>query len=155
MRGLLKVLAPLIFWVAYRAFRSKSFKHSGRKHKWVMSSFRLAADIGHCQALSVYGHLLLLRGDTTQSKIQGGIYLERAAELGDMRAQYQIARVFETGFESFFHSDFGKARSFYQQAAEQGHVLAITRLADAYAQGELGLEVDVVQSASWRQKMPA
>jgi TPR repeat protein len=155
MRGLLRLLAPLIYWIAYRVFRAKQFKHSGRKHRWIMSSFRLAADIGYTEALSVYGHLLLLRGDSRQSKIQGAIYLQRAAEQGDMKAQYQMGRLYEAGFENHFQIDVDKARGWYQQAAEQGHVLAITRMADSFAQGELGLTVDAEQAGFWRQKMPS
>ena len=75
-----------------------------------MSSFRLAADAGHRQALSVYGHLLFLRGDTTKSKIQGAIYLERAADRGEMKAQYQMGRIYETGFEGYFKIQFDKSQ---------------------------------------------
>ncbi len=154
MRSLLRLIAPLIFGAAYRVFRSARFKHSGRKHRWVMSSFRLAADADHRQALSVYGHLLFLRGDTTKSKIQGAIYLERAADRGEMKAQYQMGRIYETGFEGYFKIQFDKSQIHYQRAAEQGHVLAITRLAEAYAQGELGLVVDAAKSTFWLQQMP-
>lgn len=153
-RSLLRLLAPLIFWGAYRAFRSKKFKHSGRKHRWMMSCFRLAADAGHDQALSVYGHLLFLRGDSRKSKIQGAIYLERAAEQGEMKAQYQLGRICETGFEGYFSINLTSAQDYYRRAAEKGHVLAITRLADGYARGDLACAVDPVKEAFWRQQMP-
>lgn len=155
MRGLLRLLAPLIFSIAYRAFRSKLFKHSGRKHRWLMSSFRLAADAGHPVALSVYGHLLFLRGDSPKSTIQGAIYLERAAAQGDMKAQYQMGRISETGVGDYFRINLDKALDFYRQAAAQGHVLAIIRLADSYANAELGLTQDLAKAGRWRQKIPS
>ncbi|MFT6915023.1 MAG: TPR repeat protein [Motiliproteus sp.] len=155
MRGLLRLLAPLIFWITYRAFRSKRFKRSARKHRWMMSSFRLAADIGHTEALSVYGHLLFLRGDSPKSTIQGAVYLERAATQGDMKAQYQMGRISENGGGKDDRINLDKALDYYLQAAEQGHVLAVTRLADGYANAELGLLQDTAKAESWRQKMPS
>ena len=151
LRALLKLLAPLFYSVASRAFRSRWFSRSDRKQRWVMSAFRLAADIGHRDALSVYGHLLLLRGDSLQSKIQGGIYLERAAKMGEMKAQYQMARIYEEGFKPHFSIDQAKALNTYQQAAEQHHILAATRLAEAYKNGELGLQPDSQQAQHWQQ----
>ncbi|MEH6649809.1 MAG: sel1 repeat family protein [Motiliproteus sp.] len=120
----------------------------------MMRCFRLAADSGHQQALSVYGHLLCLRGDSSKSKIQGGIYLEQAAQLGDMKACYQVAKLYEEGFEGYFVINQDKALGYYQQAAELNHVLAVGRLADAYQAGELGLEIDTQLSQQWRQRLP-
>ncbi|HEY5717347.1 MAG TPA: sel1 repeat family protein [Motiliproteus sp.] len=153
-RVLLKAFAPLFFWVAHAAFRSAAFRHSARKHRWVMSTFRLAADVGYCRALSVYGYLLFLRGDSAQSKIQGGIYLEQAARKGDMKAQYQMGKIYEEGFEFYFRADPAKALHYYRSAAVQGHSLAITRLADAAANGELGLQPDGEEARRWRALMP-
>jgi len=153
-RALLSAVAPLLFWIAYAAFRSRWLRHSGRKQRWVMGTLRLAADVGYRRALSVYGHLLFLRGDSPQSKIQGGIYLERAAQQGDMKAQYQVGRIYEQGFEFYFRADTDKALHHYRAAAAQGHALAISRLADAAAQGELGLQPDAAEAARWRALMP-
>ena len=153
-RVVLMAVAPLLFWVAYAAFRSRWWRHSGRKQRWVMSTFRLAADVGYRKALSVYGYLLFLRGDSSQSKIQGGIYLEKAADKGDMRAQYQVGKIYEEGFEFYFRPDPAKALHWYRAAAAQGHGLAITRLADAAERGELGLPPDPREAERWRALMP-
>ncbi len=154
MRALLRLLAPLFFRIAYTLFRSDWLNTRGGQHPWVMRLFRLAADLDHRQALSVYGHLLLLHGDSEASRIQGGIYLQRAAEQGDVKAQYQTARLYEQGFGHYFQPSPSRALSFYQQAAEQGHVIAIKRLSEAYENGELGLPVDADLARSWQAKLP-
>ncbi len=153
-RAILKLLSSPLFWVTHRAFRSKLLNRSARKHRWMMSCFRLAADSGHRQALSVYGHLLCLRGDSTKSKIQGAIYLERAAEMGDSKACFQMGRVYEQGFEDYFATDPSKAIDYYLRAAAQGHGVAINRLADAYQNGELELLIDADAARYWRGQLP-
>ncbi len=152
LRVLLKQLAPLFFWLAYRAFRSRYFRDSPRIRRWALNSFRLAADLGNRRALSVYGHLLFLRGDTEQSRIQGGIYLERAAEQGDSKAQYQMGQIYEQGFAHYFRIDPEKALARYRAAAAQGHSLAINRLHEVYSHGDLGVAADHDQARYWQEQ---
>lgn len=154
MRFFSKLIAPLVFFIAYGLFRSSVKQGSLKKHNFVMKLFRFAADNGDKRALSVYGHLLHFRGEGVENRIQGGIYLQQAAEKGDLKAQYQMGRIFEEGFEHYFKADPGKALVFYQQAAEQGHHLAIKRLCDAYTDGELGLQADPRKADQWLARMP-
>ncbi len=151
---LMKVLAPLYFHIADFAFRSGLFQSAPQKHQWIMKLYRLAADTGHGRALSVYGHLLHLRGDSIASKIQGAIYLERAAEKGDMKAQYQLGRIYEHGFEHYFRPSAARALAYYRLAAEQGHVLAISRLIEVFENGELEQQPDPPLVEQWRKKLP-
>lgn len=154
MRLVSRLLAPLVFMLTYALFRSSIQQRSRKKHDIVMRLFRFAADNGDVKALSVYGHLLHFRGDGVQNRIQGGIYLQQAAEKGEQKAQYQMGRIYEAGFEHYFQPSYAKALSFYQQAAEQGHQLAVRRMLDIYTQGELGEAADQHQVAIWRQKLP-
>ena len=154
MRWFNRLLAPVIFFIAYRLFRSSINQKSIKKHDFVMKLFRFAADNGHKRALSVYGHLLHFRGDGAQNRIQGGIYLQQAADKGDVKAQYQMGKIFEEGFEHYFQPDSSKALAFYQQAAGQGHQLAIKRLVDIYENGELGQQVDSAVADKWRRQQP-
>ena len=128
MRTLGRLVAPLIFWIAYGLFRSPFAKSSKARHDFVMKLFRYAADHQSRRALSVYGHLLHFRGDGIQNRIQGAIYLQQAADKGDMKAQYQMGKVFEQGYEGYFQPDEFKARHYYSLAARQGHPLALTKL---------------------------
>lgn len=155
MRFLIKMLAPIIFALAYGVFRSSFFKRSRKRHEWLMKIFRFCADNDHTKALSVYGHLLHFRGDGVENRIQGGIYLQRAADQGDMKAQYQVGRIFEEGFEHYFSANEEKALRYYQQAAEQGHSLAISRLIKVFSSGELGQPADAAKAEMWQRRQPA
>lgn len=128
MRALGRLFAPLIFWIAYGLFRSPIAQGGKAGHDFVMKLFRYAADHRSRRALSVYGHLLHFRGDGIQNKIQGAIYLQQAADRGDMKSQYQMGKVFEQGFEGYFQVDELKARHYYSLAARQGHPLALTKI---------------------------
>jgi len=145
----MKALAPFLGWLAFRLFRASAFKKSETKHKWVMKLFRYAADNGSTRALSVYGHLLHFRGEDENNRVQGAIYIERAAQQGDQKAAYQMAKIFEQGYQNFSQNN-EKALSYYQQAAQSGHVLALKRLVDIYADGELGQSVSAEQADYWR-----
>ncbi|MBN3563367.1 sel1 repeat family protein [Amphritea spongicola] len=149
MRLVMKLIAPLLGWLAFAAFRSSLLKSSRAKHQLVMKLFRKAADNGSTKALSVYGHLLHYRGEDETNRIQGAIYLRRAAEQGDAKAAYQIARLFEQGYP-VIGEDADKALKFYRQAGEKGHVLAIKRLIEVYESGGLHQLADPGQLAFWK-----
>ncbi len=151
MRLFMKLIAPLLGWLAYVLFRSSVLKTSKGKHQLVMKLFRYAADNGSTKALSVYGHLLHYRGEDETNRIQGAIYLRRAAEQGDAKAAYQVARLFETGYP-VIGEDAAKALQFYRQAGKQGHVLAIKRLVEVYESGGLCQLADSQQLAFWKEQ---
>ena len=151
MRLFMTLVAPLLGWFAYFLFRLTVAKKSRVKHNIVMKLFRYAADYGSVKALSVYGHLLFFRGDGETNKVQGAIYLERAAEKGDIKAAYQMAKIYEVGYTRFA-KDQDKARGFYLQAAEGSHPLALRRMVDIYTDGELGQDISEARAAFWRDK---
>ncbi|ANG63980.1 hypothetical protein A8C75_16885 [Marinobacterium aestuarii] len=149
MRLLMRVLSPVVFWLAYGLFRMRWLKSSRRRHLLAMKLFRLAADNGHRRALSVYGHLLHFRGEGIANRIQGAIYLQLAADKGDSKACYQMGRICEQGFEHRFPVDEARALHYYRLAAEQLHPLAVRRLADVYRDGELGQNADGQAAERW------
>lgn len=149
MRLLMTLLAPALGWIAFRLFRLPLLKQSRRKHHTVMKLFRLAADYGSVRALSVYGHLLFYRGEGLNNKIQGAIYLERAADKGDAKAAYQMARIYETGFDNY-PINHDKSLHYYRVAGDHGHRLAITRLIAIYSQGELSQQPDLSELNYWQ-----
>jgi TPR repeat protein len=146
-------LAPSIGWLAERLFHLPLGKGSRWRHRLVMRLFRVAADHGSRRALSVYGHLLHFRGEDLASRVQGGIYLQRAADAGDPKAQYQMGRMFEHGFEHQFRADPGQALHYYRLAAEQQHPLAIRRMIEVYEEGALGGAIDPARARCWRQRL--
>ncbi len=135
-RLLFSLMRPLYFWLGYGAIRSGKFPITQGRNQWIMKLLRLAADFNHQRALSVYGHLLHLHGENQQSKIQGGIYLERAADMGDMKAQYLVGRIYDQGFTAHFKPNPEKAAHYYQLAADQEHIIAINRLEELTKTGQ-------------------
>ncbi len=154
MRLFMTLIAPLLGWIAFRLFHLPVMKGSKAKHNFVMKLFRYAADYGSVRALSVYGHLLHFRGEGVTNRIQGVIYLERAANKGDSKAAYQMGKIFEEGYETY-SADATKAVRYYRQAAESGHILAIRRMVDITTNGELGQAASGADSAHWLNQLEA
>lgn len=154
MRLLMKLLAPLLFWIAYALFRSPILKGSRKRHALAMKIFRLSADNGNRRALSIYGHLLHFRGEGVANRVQGAIYLQRAADKGDMKALFQMGRIHEQGFELQFPVAPERALKAYRRAAELGHPLAIKRMVEIYRDGGLGEVADAGQLGYWQQRLP-
>ncbi|WP_299199162.1 sel1 repeat family protein [uncultured Amphritea sp.] len=154
MRLFMKLIAPLLGWIAFRLFHLPILKGSKAKHSFVMKLFRYAADYGSVRALSVYGHLLHFRGEGVTNRIQGLIYLERAADKGDSKAAYQMGKTYEEGYETY-KADAVKAVNYYRQAAEAGHILAIRRMVDITTNGELEQEASGIDSAHWLNQLEA
>jgi TPR repeat protein len=155
MRLVMKLLAPLLFWFAYALFRSPVARRSKRAHDWIMKLFRIAAEGGSRRALSVYGHLLHFRGEGVSNRIQGAIYLQRAADKGDLKALYQMGRIHEQGYQHQFPPAPEKALEAYRRAAEAGHPLAVKRMVELYRDGGLGVTPDAQQMARWQERQPA
>ncbi len=74
--------------------------------------------------------------------------IREAADAGVAEAQYWLAWQLESG--PLLADDIAGARNWYEAAAAQEHRLALLRLADAYAAGELGLTADALRAAQFR-----
>jgi TPR repeat protein len=73
-----------------------------------------------------------------------------AAARGVAEAQYWLAWQYEAG--PLLPNDAALALGWYQRAANADHRLAIARLAEAHAFGELGLERDPLLAAQYRAR---
>ncbi len=152
MGWLMRQTAPLINGLAGQLFHLPFWRGSRRRHQMAMRLYRWAAEHGSRAALATYGHLLHFRGEDIASRIQGGIYLERAADLGDAKAQYQMGRIYEQGFEQYFRPDPVKALAYYRLAGEQNHPLAVKRMIAVYDEGALGAVIDPARAECWRKR---
>ena len=146
------VMTRLKFLLAEKMFHSTVMRHSRLRHQWIMRLFKASAEGGHLKALSMYGHILYKKGFSPIDKGQGINYLLDAAKMGDQKAQYQIACIYEQGYGHLLKNSENAVR-WYVRAAEQGHPVACRRLARACAYGELGLAVNPEQSQYWDQKI--
>ena len=149
----MSLIGNLAAWTAYAIFRSPMARRSKWIHDNTMKLFRVGAQRGSVKALSTYGFLLHFRGSDTASKEQGALYIQAAAERGDSRSQYQMAKLYEAGYPPVIFKIADKAFDNYKAAAEQGHPIAIQRMVDIYTNGELGREVDLVAAQEWEAKL--
>ncbi|WP_251310245.1 tetratricopeptide repeat protein [Halomonas sp. NCCP-2165] len=139
----------LEYRLAEQLFHLRWLPRSPRTQRLTMHLFQRCADAGHPGALSLYGHMLFHRGVSPQDKARGARYVLEAAQGGDVRAQYQLAAIYEHGCAQYPRRD-DHAVTWYARAGEAGHPLAAERLAKAYCRGELGLAVDAEQAAYWQ-----
>ena len=149
----MSLIGNLAAWTAYAIFRSPLARRSKWIHDKTMKLCRVGAQRGSVKALSTYGFLLHFRGSDTASKEQGALYIQAAAERGDARSQYQMAKLYEAGYPPVIFKIADKAFDNYKAAAEQGHPVAIQRMVDIYTHGELARDVDFVAAQEWEAKL--
>jgi len=149
----MSILGDIAAWGAYALFRSPLARRSRWIHDKTMKLFRVGAQRGSVKALSTYGFLLHFRGSDAASKEQGALYIQAAAERGDAKSQYQVGKLYESGYPPVIFKLADKAFENFQAAAEQGHPVAIQRMVDIYTRGELGRDVDLAKASSWEAKL--
>ncbi|SNY98628.1 tetratricopeptide repeat protein [Halomonas sp. hl-4] len=140
----------LEFRLAERLFQNRwLLPRSPRTQRLTLRLFKRCAEAGHPDALSVYGHMLFQRSLSPHDKARGARYVLEAAHAGDVKSQYQAAKIYEHGCVQYPRRD-DYAVTWYARAAQSGHSLAAERLAHAYRVGELGLTADADQAAYWQ-----
>jgi len=117
--------------------------------KWKVKMLRRAADGGHIDAMSELGWLLLYHGATRTDKRKGMEYIRLAARKDHPDAQFQLGRIYHLGLE-LYPKDPKQAIHWFTLAAEQNHSAAAQFLAEAYAEGKLGLEEDLSVAREWQ-----
>ncbi len=117
--------------------------------KWYLK----AAEQGYADAQMALVELAFERKPgVTVSQSEGVEWLEKAVVQLHPEATYYLATLLETGAQGV-EMDISRALKLYLQAAELGVGHAMVRLIDAYKLGELSLQADPLQSASWQQKL--
>ena len=97
------------------------------------------AEAGHTESQLKAG-VMLLKGDgVTANYQQAQGWLEKSAIGGDPNAQVTLAILQATAGDK-------QALHWYQQAAEQNNAFALYQLADIYAEGRLGEQVDLARA---------
>ncbi|AQU83669.1 MAG: sel1 repeat family protein [Halomonas sp.] len=141
----------LEFRLAEQLFHTRwLLPRSPRTQRLTMQLFKRCAEAGHPDALSIYGHMLFHRSQSPHDKARGARYVLEAAQAGDIKSQYQAAKIHEHGCAQYPRRE-DYAVTWYARAAQSGHFLAAERLARAYRFGELGLVADSVQAAYWQR----
>jgi TPR repeat protein len=81
---------------------------------------------------------------------RGPPHIRKLAEDGDPEAQYQLARRYESGVK--VKRDYAQALHWFTEAANSGHIMAMKSLADIYARGLDGVDVDRSLAGQWSEK---
>jgi len=116
---------------------------------WMEGRFSRMAALGDTEAQSFYGHILLFRGQGFGAKREGIRLLRLAAEAGDAKAAYQMG-VVSLSEDASHGPDGSQAAYWWKRAADKGHPLAATRLAQLYAVGGHGLKADPQQAEHYK-----
>jgi TPR repeat protein len=82
-------------------------------------------------------------------KNQGVVWYLKAVEQGHVKAQFELASIYED--DDGIEDHIGQAVKWYLKAAEQGHVSAQSTLGYFYRNG-IGVEQNVEQAVMWYQK---
>ena len=109
--------------------------------------FLAAAQAGNTVAQYWYGQMITTGNGVTRDLAIGAEWIIKAADAGMPLAQQEAAAIFELGLGR--PPDSARATSYYRKAGEAGIKEAAARLANAYANGELGLPQNTGEAALW------
>ena len=101
---------------------------------------------GNPAALNLLGMMYELGKGVPQDPARSVVYYRKAAEKGDVYAQFNLAVSYDTGFG--IPMNFRQAVKWYRRAADQGADFAQYNLATMYEEGN-GVEQDFPQAAYW------
>lgn len=121
-------LGSVATWFAFLLFRGPFARRSKRIHTWTMKLFRYGVEHGDTAALTTYGSLLYFRGADKQSRHQGAILLQSAADKGEAKALWLVGKLYLEGAPEMFQKNEIKAISCFERAAKCGHPLAVSYL---------------------------
>lgn len=79
--------------------------------------------------------------------------LEEKAKQGDVRSQFKLGVMYFRG-QGAVEQDYGKAREWFEKAANNGHTVAKFNLGTIYGKG-LGLEKNPKKAKEWYDKYEA
>ena len=110
--------------------------------------FQKAAEKGHTDALyqAALGYMMPFSGDTKK----GVQYMKKAADQGHDDAAFNYATYSLNGIT--IPKSIEEAILYYTQAANNGHIQSIERLATLYEKGQ-GVPKDKVKAKEWRNKL--
>lgn len=140
-------LAFVLANMSYRLTCKSGLRLMRNLTRWLMHQ---AADLEHQPTLLVFGQRLMQYGASERDRMLGAEYLIKAAQQGNIEAQWLAGGIYEQGVAPFTQSD-PHAVTWYARAAGQGHAQACRRLAQAYCQGELSLPANSQKASYWDQ----
>ena len=146
-----KIRAHVGYLFARKLMSARWAVQQPKMWRWMEGQFSRMAAIGNPKAQSFYGHILLFRGQGFGARQEGIRLLRLAAEKGDAKAAYQMGLI-SLSEDATHGPDATKAAHWWALAAEAGHPLAATRLAQLYAAGGHGLERNIIKAEQYRAR---
>lgn len=113
-----------------------------------------AAAQGNSDAIKLLDFMFEIGRDSLETYEQSGEELRKHAHTGNVEAQYQLALRYETGAWGV-RQDNAKALYWFNQAAKNGHRLAMKSLVHIYEKGLPDVAPDSKLADQWRKKAEA
>lgn len=149
-----RLRARLGYRLARRMMTSRALVARPALWRWMERQFARMARFGDREARSFYGHLLFHRGKGDGARLEGIRLLRLAAEAGEGKAAYQMG-VISLSEDASHGPDAVAAAHWWQRAADAGHPLAATRLAQLYRAGGHGLKADASEANRYEARAEA
>ena len=131
-------------------FHVKGLGGLKRDERQAVEWFTIAADRGYRDSKFILG-LCYLGGQGVPHDVKKGLELvTRAAELGLLKAQNDLATIYQTGIEGV-PQDYQKAKFWYEKAADKGLAASQANLGYMYYTGQGGAQ-DYVLAKKWIKK---
>jgi TPR repeat protein len=108
---------------------------------------------GYQDAIQLIHFMENLGYDVEENFFKRAPHIRQLAEDGDAEAQYQLAIRYESGATG--KKDYPQALHWFNESANQGHLMAMKSLADIYARGLDDMAVDKSLAAQWSAKVRA
>lgn len=136
-----RVLALLLLWhvcLAWAApeddYRLGADAYRAGDVVRAMALLKTSADAGHAPSQSLLAYIL----DQAEFNEEAFAYYRKAAAQGNADGEYGLGSMYAVG--EGVKRDPAEARKWITRAAERGHAAAINSLAQAYIEGELGID---------------
>lgn len=137
----IRILAALLAWqigLAWAApeddFRAGSQAYRGGDVVQAMALLKKSADAGHAPSQSLLAYIL----DKAEFNDEAIAYYRKAAAQGDPEGEFGLGTMYAAG--EGVKRDLAEARKWITRAAEKGHAGAINATAQAYINGDLGID---------------
>lgn len=136
----IRIVLALFLWQAWAVwaapeddFRAGSEAYRGGDVVQAMALLKKSADVGHAPSQALLAYIL----DKAEFNDEAIAYYRKAAAQGDAEGEFGLGSMYAAG--EGVKRDPAEARRWITRAAERGHEAAIGTLAQAYINGDLGI----------------
>lgn len=107
------------YWVGY--YLTRGMGGQAKDQSAAVRHYRLAANAGHVDAMLRYGAALMTADGVPRDSKEGFKYVLKAADQGNMAAQFNVGDILFGGSINGIPKDIEKGKKYLKMAASQGH----------------------------------